>query len=200
MNIHLHIPDEARPYLRLQRGEIYDMQENFIAWYQVYERLVGGDLAMITRSVPKASSVLDIGSGLGGIDILLSRAWDCKVALMDGVNDEPILVRHAKSFSNKAVALAYFRANGVKKPDYVDPNHRHPVAADLVISLGSWCFHYPPSVYLDYVLHDCTGVQHMVVDLRTKHPEWRAQLLEHFEIVDNLLPTAKLDRLVLKRR
>ena len=200
MNIHLEIPEDARAYLRLQRGEIYDMKENFAAWYEVYERLLGGDLAMITRAVPQAKSVLDIGSGLGGIDILLNRAWGCNVTLMDGVNDPPVMVRHSRSFSNRAVALNYFKANGAIEPDYVDPKRPHSVVADLVISLGSWCFHYPPSNYLDFVLNNCIGVKRMIVDLRTQHPEWRQQLLDHFEIVDNLLATAKLDRLVLKRK
>src|SRR6266403_1531506 len=101
----------------------------------------------------RCSSILDVGSGLGGIDALLNRHYggDCSITLLDGVNDVARLDNHATTFNSMAVARCFLAMNGVQYFDFIDasaPERASPRKVDLIVSFRSWCFHFEPATYL----------------------------------------------------
>lgn len=166
--------EQAWAYLVLQRGAISDMRADHEKWMEYYCDMLWSEYESIAPYLPeKCVSILDIGSGLGGIDILLNRHYGGKVhiTLLDGVNDPPVMVQHAKTFNNMRVAETFLHANGVEYFDYIDAASQPPRATrfyDLVISLKSWCFHYSPKTYIPLVT-DCTrvGEAKIIVDMRS---------------------------------
>lgn len=145
-------------------------------------------LPMIRSPAQPTIRVLDIGSGMGTIDILLNRIYremgvTPSFYLVDGLIDEPEIVQSYMTHSNSQVALDYLRRNGVHDVDYLSPDCLGVITGtfDLVISLGSWCFHYEPKTYLEEVLDQATLDTHIVVDIRvderTREPRWGHQMV-----------------------
>ncbi len=162
------IPEHCLPLLREQRTHYTD-QTDFAAQY-------GGELERtfdtFRHYLPSnVRHVLDIGSGMAGIDVFIGRKYPgATLHLLDkqgvsekinaGFNASADQFAHYNDFDG---AIELLRMNGVKNPirtydmnrvDY--PQRRY----DVVISLLSWGFHYPISTY-DV---DCVGT--MVVDCR----------------------------------
>jgi hypothetical protein len=58
--------------------------------------------------------VLDVGSGLGGIDVLLNRHYlatagnPLEVALLDGIDDMPEVSFHDRTYNDMAVAIDFW--------------------------------------------------------------------------------------------
>ena len=73
---------------------------------------------------------------------------------------------------------------------------------DLVLSLGSWCFHYEPNVYLPRLLAGGgldVGAR-LIVDLRKGKGEWAAQLAgAGFRAVAIIREETKYQRIVMDR-
>lgn len=225
----IEVSDEAFPYLRAQKGSLDHLSYDRNRWLDAYrEDLERSFVEMEPYLPPVCWAMLDIGSGLGGIDVLLSRHYaqqeidvttvsdtqprrvkrgDPRVYLLDGKDDAPEMKLHRQTFSNERVARAFLRANGVRSDriHYYGPDDETIAAPyDLVLSLGSWCFHYEPNVYLPRLL--AGGGLHMdsrvIVDLRTGKPEWREQLkAANLQMIAVLRPfERKYQRVVLERQ
>lgn len=181
----LKVSDEAFAYLKLQKGRLEPLAGDRKAWQMAYEHdLLTAYQEMRPYLPPACWALLDIGSGLGGIDVLLSRHYGAPfVNLLDGEDDPPELKLHRETFSSKQVAIAFQRANGVRSDRlfYYGPSATAAELCkpyDLVLSLGSWCFHYEPNEYLPRLL--AGGGLHMdtrvIVDVRKDKPGWIGQL------------------------
>jgi hypothetical protein len=178
------VSDEAFAYLRLQKGRLEPLADDRKRWHIAYEHALLSDYMEMRAHLPaQCWGLLDIGSGLGGIDVLLSRHYGTQpyLYLLDGVNDPPEMKLHRETFSNERVARGFLRSNGVRSDriGYYGPDATSVRAPyDLVLSLGSWCFHYEPNVYLPRLM--AGGGLHvdsrLIVDLRRDKPEWEAQL------------------------
>jgi len=169
----LTVPLEAYPYLQLQRGAIADMVDDPGAWLQLYADALYSEFDCIEPYLPAScDAVLDIGSGMGGIDVLLARHFgdQCRVTLLDGVDDAPDMVKHNETFSNRDAARRFLKLNGLEQVDFIDANDAHrraPRFYDLVVSFKSWCFHYPPERYMDLVKSaSIAGQTKIIVDMR----------------------------------
>ena len=155
----IDIPEEALPYLVAQRGAIDDMMGDMGLWCTKYAETLQSDFDCIEPYLPKrCDTLLDIGGGMSGISILLNAYYGaaCWVNPVQrcsmSFGDPPLLTRHAETFSNYEVARNFLRINGVENTMAVNP--ARPIAPnffDLVISLKSWCFHYEPERYLEFV-------------------------------------------------
>lgn len=174
MNIEsLNISREAYPYLVLQRGALDDMKGDPGTWCAKYIDVLYSEFRSIEPYLPVAcESILDVGSGLGGIDALLNEHYggDCQVTLLDGVDDPPDLSRHNVTFNSMQTAKEFLLLNGVSHFDFVDANDVNARVVrqyDLIVSFKSWCFHIEPERYLALVLSACTP-QHtqLIVDVR----------------------------------
>lgn len=185
----LVVEDSHFEYLRLQKGKLDPWAHDRAAWLERYEIDLQRTFESIRPYLPVSCwGVLDIGSGLGGIDVLLYRHYAPLtngrgpfVNLLDGEDNAPQMRLHRETFNSMAVARDFLTKNGVpgERFGYVRTREKFVQKPyDLVVSFGSWCFHYPPEVYLPLLLGG--GGLHVdsiiVVDLRRDRPLWERQL------------------------
>jgi SAM-dependent methyltransferase len=201
------VDDSHFAYLRLQRGAIEHLSGDRRAWLAAYERSLHDDFENMRPFLPeRCSAVLDVGSGLGGIDVLLDRHYGgLQVCLFDGRADKPVLAQHSCTFNHMGVAMDFQRRNGVQLAVSWDPAMCSGLqalrpAVDLVVSLASWCFHYPPQVYLDLVRALVRPAGTLILDVRAGRHDWRARLGDVFEQIDCAHRGRKFDRMVFRAR
>jgi SAM-dependent methyltransferase len=207
------ISPEAFAYLRIQQGKLSNLLPHKRAWEAAYKKAMDEDFALISPYLPKFADgihfFLDVGSGLGGIDILIKRYYksiseECYAiaVLLDGAFDPPRMDRHAKTFNNMQVADYFHKAQGSSPISGIDANDPEKLwllskPAELVLSLQSWCFHYPPDAYLDFVRANLApwGAR-IILDVRKDKPEWRDQLMAAFRWRAVIHTSDKFDRMV----
>lgn len=213
MDFSIKVNDAAFAYLRLQKGSLDSVANNRKEWQSRYEADLRTTLKAIAPFLPTKRwpvHLLDVGSGLGGIDVLIRRYIDehnedaTHVHLLDGMQDPPVMRLHRQTFNDMTIAREFQMANGLspdrfhaRPPTLVNFN---PHLFDLVVSFGSWCFHYPPSVYLPRLmpsLHpDCV----LILDVRQQKSDWMHDLETVFDLVDKVTLRVKWARCVFKLR
>jgi SAM-dependent methyltransferase len=205
------ISNTAFKYLHVQRGEISDALENGRShWNDAYNHSIADIMKSIRPALPPVvNTVLDVGSGMGGLNIMLDRFYHKKENvrprfwLLDGIGDDPVAVRYPDTFSNFRIAKRFLMDNGLGMSQV---NHIHPrqdnfgQTFDLIVSWASWCFHYPPDMYLDRVLASCHDETILILDVRTYNIRWLQTLLEFFDIIGTVYNSRKLVRHVFKKR
>ena len=133
----------------------------------------------ISEHLPdRCESVLDIGCGIAAINIFLQRHYGraTDFFLLDRSHMEDRIVysleERASLYSSLELAQEVLSRNGIDNSqihllETADSNDIHvekPI--DLVISLISWGFHYPVSVYLDEVYDVMATGGHLIMDVR----------------------------------
>lgn len=200
------VDDSHFAYLALQKGSLDHLKDDRAAWLAAYEASLEFDLATMMPFLPhKCASILDIGSGLGGIDVMLNRHYGggLKVRLLDGVDDPPEMRLHRKTFNDMRVAEDFQNRNGVLDFGFYSPaaaaaNMPSPIKFDLIISLGSWGFHYAPKIYMHFVRqvsHGNNGGTVLIADLRNGKPHWCEQI-RYFDRKAVALSRPKFERVV----
>jgi SAM-dependent methyltransferase len=169
----LVVPDPAFDYLIAQRGALDDMRGDRHLWLAKYGDVLASEFASIEHFLPPdCDSILDVGGGMGGIDVLLNRHYggDCLVTILDGMEDPPRMEKHRQTFSHAGIARQFLETNGVRRVRTIDANNPPAIAPDfydLVVSFKSWCFHYEPERYLRLI---STGLisdrTYLIVDVR----------------------------------
>lgn len=168
---------EHRPYLFVQRGEVSHVSDP-IAWAEAYKNSLQAIIDNITPALPKkCARLLDIGSGLGGIDILINAHYpnDVHVHLLDGFDDAPVVVKHAQTFNDMHVALDFHRVNKTPKVTAIAPSAAALAICepfDLIVSFASYCFHYAPDTYLEALLTCVKENTVVILDVRREKTEW----------------------------
>lgn len=196
------VEDSHFEYLKLQKGALHGLTDDRAAWLMAYEQSLEEDLASMEPHLPQVCrNVLDVGSGLGGIDVLLNQKYPgLYVSLMDGVDDPPVMTFHNRTYNDMKVARHFQNRNGVEKFGYYSTPPIGAVKFDLILSLGSWCFHYGPSAYLSFVKKCCHAGTILILDVRADQPLWRQELREVFSEVGVALVKRKFNRLVFHVR
>lgn len=213
MDFRLRVEDAAFAYLRIQKGNLDELSGNRAAWHKAYEEGLQRQFESFRDYLPeKCERFLDVGSGLGGIDILINRHYESAaqtpaLTLLDGESDVPKMNLHRETFNDMRVAREFQRINGgVPRERF---HYWTPFTAgagdgvaryDLVVSFGSWCFHYAPAVYLSQLRRWLKPGAVAVFDVRVNKPEWEKQLLEVFEPVAIVRRQLKYRRAVLRVR
>lgn len=116
----------------------------------------------IKNYLPDEGVILDIGAGMAGIDVLLSRHYSgrAKITLLDkqGTSEKINAGFHksADTFSHYhdfGLAVEMLGINGVENVRTVDiAKEKFPLSTfSVVISLLSWGFHYPIDTYAPQV-------------------------------------------------
>lgn len=204
------VPNDAFAFLVLQKGKLDPLKHDKKRWMLAYKAALLNDYLTMRPHLPaldldRLSFVLDVGSGMGGIDILLHRHYGGHTipVLLDGAHDKPVMKLHRQTYNDVEVAARFHAANGIAPIAYVDANERPllPFAekAPLVISLGSWCFHYGPEVYLDYVLENLETGGTLITDIRKDRPEWKDALMRAFHTRMIVHCSNKFDRMVFRK-
>jgi hypothetical protein len=219
MNFKIEVDDDAFQYLRLQRGSLDKFAGDRGLWHNRYESDLRRNFENIAPFLPERCwGMLDIGSGLGGIDVLLSRHYSSKQApvdrvhngwpyvhLLDGVDDPPEMKLHRETFNSMKVAKDFQLVNGlpsVRFGYFAPSSHFFPRPYDLVLSFGSWCFHYEPDIYLPRLLSagGLHGESVVIVDVRDSKTEWFEQLERRFQRVATIATKPKWTRCVYQLR
>lgn len=124
-------------------------------------------------NIPKNSTVIDIGSGVSVLDLLLLKKFpQAKVFLID---KEELDLKENINYSNNyffyntwAPVIDCLENSDISKDSvtFLDPNDNWPDQADLITSYFSWCMHYPKETYWDKVLKTLKPGGKLVVDIR----------------------------------
>lgn len=196
------ITERSRAYLLNQKGELA-YTDGAVHWSREYRVQLEHTFHQIMTIHPNPRHVLDIGSGLGGIDVLLMQQTACQCVLIDGEAGGPEPVAHAIPFCSRAAVVEFMSDNHIAETayQYASADKDLPQGTfDLVLSLRSWCFHYPPATYLDYVVHSMEKGAHLILDVRRNHRDWRRELRHALHEVVVLDRWAKGNRVVFEKR
>lgn len=184
-------------YLQIQRGEVSDHRANFSKWKAAYEASLGAILDSIEPALPaRCRALCDIGSGLGGIDILLAQRYgaDMAIGLVDGFADKPEVVSHAQTFNDMEVALDFHRKNGAKNTFGIRPEEDWRGDFDLIVSFAAFAFHIPPTTYLDQIMACSHKGTVVIFDVRRSKKMWLEQLAEKLGVPQVLAKGEKFVR------
>ncbi len=198
------IPDHAVRYILLQRTHYIKLQHNFII--KLIKKLLPHkyrysafiDLEILLRNsaiknnyivdmeaeyldiksyLPlKTKNILDIGCGIGGIDIFLSKHYNSPETTfycLDKTQSDNIYYgfkEKAAFYNSLDVAREFLSLNGIKNICTLSANDNNTIEADekfdLILSLISWGFHYPVETYLFQAYTHLQVDGHMIIDIR----------------------------------
>lgn len=164
------------------------------------------DYDMISNYLPtEASSILDIGCGLGLIDLAIYKHYEdnCKLYLLDKTNsiEEGTSVR---GFNQKYIfynSLESTRVtltdNGVASEDVNTFEVSDEAVAelsnqqyDVILSLLSCGWHYPLETYVELIQKTLKPDGVLILDIR--HDTGQLEYAkEHFELVETIINTAE---------
>ncbi len=200
----MKIPKEAIKYILFQRTSY--LKNNFLAgfltwlghWPLFYRPAVGLKSILFSQQVkdefnqdmlneftrlkpflpPTVNSILDIGCGIAGIDVLISNYYKNEVGifLIDKTLVDKKIHYHFENngsfYNSLPLAKKILELNGVK-PEQIqfqeatdDNQINFSGSFDLVISLISWGYHYPLSTYLDEVYNKLNNRGIIILDIR----------------------------------
>ena len=165
----------------------------------------------IKRYLPRSvKRILDIGCGVAGIDALIYQHYGsgAAVCLLDKTStDEKVYYNFEKqgSFYNSlSVARELLRLNGIpaeniQTQEVEDDNQiKFNGGFDLVLSLISWGFHYPVSVYLDQVYDRMPDGGLLIIDVR-EDTEGEHLLRKKFKQVQIIFAEKKYKRILAQK-
>ncbi len=175
------VSDEAFDYLAIQRGRISRLRHDRERWLEALKASAFADYESLRRRLPKEKPrVLDVGGGLGLIEIILDRHYggNLDVTICDGVDDPPKMISHDRTFSHAGVAQRFMWSNGFTgTTSFCTPSalmgalgHRF----DLVLSIQAWGFHFPPEPMLAHVRRLAAHQARVIVDVRLGR-DWERQ-------------------------
>ncbi|HEX5138920.1 MAG TPA: class I SAM-dependent methyltransferase [Planctomycetota bacterium] len=173
---------------------------------RAFNRDMAREYAEIAPHLPRrAAAILDIGCGVGGIDVLLHRHYGSpRLYLADrtetsgevyyGFSERGAFYNSLEATRRLLVANGVpesaLRFREVGEPCRLDV----PEGVDLAISLISWGFHYPVEVYADQVRALLRPGGRVILDAR-KGTDGRAQLEARFPRVTRISESRKKERL-----
>lgn len=174
-----------------------------------YHRDLRNEYETIQKYLPSTCArILDIGCGVAGIDLFLSRHYghtaDVWLLDKDGVSDVYYGFEDVASFYNSLdVARQFLELNGVSASRIHTVNmlnEAFPGGAvfDLVISLISWGFHYPVSTYIDQVYKTLAPNGSLIIDVRAD-TSGEEELRKKFKSVSVIVEGQKHKRLLCKK-
>lgn len=235
MNAKICLPDHAIRYLLLQRTaylaiprSIFFRVLNRLSPWQLINAVVQLESAFrkhrirelfnedfdheyesIGSALPQqCSAILDIGCGIGGIDVLLHRHYAAAGStffMLDKTHVEDSIYygfeSNAAFYNSLEVAKEVLTANGVASANikliHATDDNRIEIDGriDLVVSLLSWGFHYPVKTYLQRVYELLRPGGHLILDLR-HGTDGEAAIRNKFTSVRQLEATEKYARIV----
>jgi len=172
-----------------------------------YSDDIRSDYEQIKNHLPKkAVNIIDIGSGMAGIDVFLYnhyKAYDPNISLLDkqGVSEIYYNFESSAAYYNSFnLAKELLNINGVPNEKINTINidkdkFPNEYKFDLVISLISWGFHYPISTYLKEVRESLSQDGRLIIDVR-KDTTGEKELRKAFNNVEVISNNQKYLRLV----
>ena len=159
----------------------------------------------------RAKAILDIGCGIAGIDIFLSRHYRNKVNiyLLDKSQMDQNLYfyfeKKGSFYNSLQLSKKVLEDNGVdpKKIYTQEATEDNRITFrnkfDIIISLLSWGFHYPVSVYLDEAYKKLEKGGIMIIDVR-KNTDGEKEIKEKFGNCKIILDSKKYIRVLAQKK
>ena len=193
-------PDMIK-YIRLQRTG-YGNNENIES---CYVKNVQRDYDNIQKFLPvECSNILDIGCGLGGIDLLLSQHYKGlpNLNLFDYTQTDKKIhygyAEQASVYNDLDLTAQFLKMNGVEQ----DKIHTHNVLDgfpkqkyEIIISLLSCGFHYPVTTYIQEIVNCRNGI--VILDIR-KGSDQMIELKKHFNSIVVMTEYSKHERVLVR--
>lgn len=222
------VPSEAVPYILLQRTETQWPLKKIRYWFPAgrslynavynnglfkldaylredtikdqYRSGMQSEYEQLRPFLPEQTgSILDIGCGVGAMDLLLARHYQREtphIYLYDKTKIASSVYYQFQQdgymfYNSLDVASRLMTENGVDETqfetldaDQFDLNNLSQV--DLCVSLLSWAFHYPLDTYLDQVLECLSDNGSLILDFRrdTDGFETCRSHFENVEVID----------------
>jgi SAM-dependent methyltransferase len=124
----------------------------------------------------KVNNILDIGCGIGGIDVLLSQHYKSQEThfyCLDRTQIDSIFYGFNKTaafYNSLENTKQFLQLNEVRNINILEANSRYTIPTDekfdLIISLISWGYHFPVDTYLKDVYSHLNDRGHLIVDIR----------------------------------
>ena len=174
---------------------------------RAFNRDMANEYAEIAPHLPpRAVAILDIGCGVGGIDVLLHRHYGTpRLYLVDRTHTSDKVyygfAERGAFYNSFETTRRLLTGNRIPEKDlrFREVNEECrldvPEQVDLVVSLISWGFHYPVPVYADQVRALLRPGGRVILDVR-KETDGRAQLEARFPRVTTISETRKKERVV----
>lgn len=188
----MNVNKDHYKYLVIQRGEVAHEAGNFERWKLAYEKSLDTIYQDIRPVLPApCQRLLDVGSGLGGIDALLYRHYkgDTTIHLLDGAKTEPVVKKSFEPYNDMVTAVHFLESNGVlrNRVVYYTPETVQSMLAaqeryDLVVSFAAYGFHIHPGNYLQDIKRAIHRDTVLVFDVRRTKDEWLRLFVEAFGI------------------
>lgn len=142
---------------------------------------------------PVTGNILDIGCGVGGLmAAMYHEIMDVKdLGTLCGLDFDffrPVALKYGitqmgEKYNLLTATAEMLQQNGVERYALQDAGNRPeygPKSFDLIVSTLSWCYHYPPAVYLDMVKAILTDYGVLIVDIR-EGTAWGNDIADHFD-------------------
>lgn len=205
----IKLTDRSFSFLALQRGGLHDLRTDKVQWAAAYRNDLLAEFMGIKPYLPlTCPTMLDVGSGLGGLDMLIHRYYKwgrggCKNWLLDGREYCGDLnageVDHDTPFNDEQVTRAFWQLNGCQLSGYVDAESLYipeGITFDIILSTQSWCFHYEPDTFLELVKAHTSQDVMLILDVRKNKPKWHKQLEKYFKCTHVLADKKKYQRTI----
>jgi len=164
------VPDICMKWIRIQRHKYKNSQQ--------YINLIIKEFQGIEPFLPvNCKSILDIGCGVGGIDVLLYKKYKTIMHLLDGdylSNDMLYGFNIKESIYNSLDATKKMMiTNNINNYKLYNIQDGFPKLKniDVVISIYSWGFHYTIEKYIDNVIKVLSKDGILIMDIRKSAEE-----------------------------
>jgi len=202
----LKIPSSVLLVARMQRSGHKNIRSGFV-------NEIIGEYEQIKKYLPdKCESILDIGCGLGAIDVLLYKHYvRCKLNMvdMDFLDPNPTYgYDRNKSYYNLfSLTDKVLRTNGIDtKNDCYMINAKNGKELpemekqDLILSILSCGYHYPVNVYIEEISENIKDKGLLIIDLREiSYEEQIKDIRKYFKYIDVLRTENKAKRIVASK-
>lgn len=144
-----------------------------------YNKTMAQEYEILKKHLPaEAEAILDIGCGIAGIDVLLSRHYrnSADICLLDKSSLNKGVYygfkEKASFYNSLELSKTVLELNGIK-PQKIFTREasdsgeiKFKQSFDLILSLLSWGFHYPVDTYLDAAYEKLKPGGKLIMDIR----------------------------------
>lgn len=192
------IPDTCKKWIEMQRTRNIDFEQN-----------IKHDFDLIKPYLPtNCYKIFDIGCGIGGIDVYLSRYYNFApfIYLFDFLDKQYTdKIQYGynetyKGYNSFEETRKFIKANGIKKYEYINAEFGIPKRLgeiDIIISLLSWGYHYPVETYLDEIIPLMSEDGILIMDVR-EDTDGIKKLRKYFRNIKILAKENKAVKIIAK--
>lgn len=233
----IKLPNDSLPYILFQRtgylkrnvlfnlltlvgsiNPLYKLSVYLKSWLfandikREYSHDINYEFSTIKKFLPKrVNSILDIGCGMAGIDVLISRYYrnNIDIFLIDKTRVENNVFYQFEKvgafYNSLTVSKAVLELNGIEteKIHYQEATQKNEITFkkkfDVVLSLISWGFHYPVSVYINQVFDQLSKGGILILDVR-KHTGGEEEIIKKFGSYSIIIDEKKFVRILAKKK